>query len=163
MRAWEISFRGCLIALLLLLVAVLFPNRAAAEPWLTATPLASNVATVPPLIASERTPQAWLKPRPADGTDQQIKRLKIAFVAAEALDVHSTLSAVSGDAREGNAVMRPLTGSAAAFLAVKAAATWVTLKAADRLAKKNKKGAAWLLGASSVALSAIAVHNYQTR
>lgn len=156
-------FRGSAAPYLFIASLFLFPAAAASEPTLTATQLPSVTVTPATLVSYDRPQPTWLSQPVRDSAADQLQRLKIVFIASEALDVHSTLTALREGGSEGNALMKPMTGSAAVFLAVKAAATWVTVRAADRLAKHNRKGAYWLLGASSAALSLIAVRNYTVR
>lgn len=90
-----------------------------------------------------------------------LKSLRFGFIGVQALDVHSTWKALSGGAREGNAVMRPLTSSPAAYMAIKAGMTFLVYKGTERGGKRHAKTMFWLLVASDAAMSAIAIHNYR--
>jgi hypothetical protein len=129
---------------------VLFPVTASADPlhpWL-----------LPPLMVLERTDP----PRPAVVTYHELRTLRWSLIGVQALDVHSTITAVRTGAREANLAMRPFAGSVPVLIALKGVSTWLALRSADTLAKHNRKAAFWFLAASNVALSAIVVHNYRT-
>ena len=84
------------------------------------------------------------------------------FVGLQALDVHSTMSAVrSGAGQEVNPALQRLAGSPAAMFAVKAGATASIIMASERLRKNHHPLAAVVLmiGANS-AYAMVAAHNY---
>jgi hypothetical protein len=84
------------------------------------------------------------------------------FVGLQALDVHSTMSAVrSGAGQEMNPALQRLAGSPAAMFAVKAGATASIIMASERLRKNHRPLAAVVLmiGANA-AYAMVAAHNY---
>lgn len=103
------------------------------------------------------TPTVATTSRPVDA----FRAMRWSFVAVQVLDTHSTLLATRGGAREANPLMRPFTSSAPLFIALKGASTWMMLRSADRIAKRNPKAAFWVLTAANAALAVVAARNYK--
>lgn len=82
------------------------------------------------------------------------------FAALEALDVDSTLRAVSRGGYEMNPVLSGVTGSPAALAALKAGTTAAALVATERLRRHHPKTAVILMIGLNSALAAVAAHNY---
>ena len=78
--------------------------------------------------------------------------------AVQTLDVMTTMSALS---RPGNREANPLfkNGSASAMFAAKAMAVGANVYAAERLAKRNKKAAMWMMIASNAFMTTVVVNN----
>jgi len=79
---------------------------------------------------------------------------------AQALDAHSTMSALHAGAREGNPVMAALTSHPPAFIALKAGAAVGLIYAGHSVAKHSKLQAVIALAAIDSVYFAIAAHNY---
>ena len=82
-------------------------------------------------------------------------------VAAQALDVHSTLQATHNGAREANPLMAGLVNNTAAFVTVKAAAAAATIFGTQRIARNNRMAAIITAAALNSAYFVIAEHNYR--
>lgn len=89
--------------------------------------------------------------------------LYVSFAALQALDIHSTLTAVHNGGVEQNALVAPMVNQPAAFVAFKAAATAGTIVAADRLARHNRVAAYALMFALNSAYTFVVVHNYRVK
>ena len=84
------------------------------------------------------------------------------LVTLQALDIHSTYSALSrSGAREANPVMAPVVGNKAAFTLVKASSTAGLLWATEKMWKKNRKAAIIFAAAANAGLAAVVSHNYR--
>jgi hypothetical protein len=79
----------------------------------------------------------------------------------QGLDIYMTTSAVQRGALEANPIMKPVAGSQAASLVVKAAATAGAIYFTERAWKQNRKGAVILMAAINVATAAVVAHNTQ--
>lgn len=79
----------------------------------------------------------------------------------QALDVHSTLSALGTGAVEGNPLMAGVTRNKGAFIAMKAGVAVSAIFAAKGVAKHNKVAAIATLVAINSAYALVARHNYQ--
>jgi hypothetical protein len=87
--------------------------------------------------------------------------LYISFATLQALDVHSTLTAVDGGRIEANPAMKGLVGQPAAFVAAKIAATAATFYISERLWRRHRVGAVVLMVAVNGAYAAIVATNYR--
>lgn len=87
--------------------------------------------------------------------------LYAANVALQALDAHSTLSAIGNGAQEANPVMRGVVGNRGALLAVKAGAAAGTILIAEKLWRRNRVGAIVLMTVVNGVTAAIVAHNYR--
>ena len=82
-------------------------------------------------------------------------------VALQALDVHSTMTALNRGAVEANPMMRGVTSNKAVFITTKAALAASTVFVANRLAKRNKTSAMIFLAAVNSIYAGIVMHNYK--
>jgi hypothetical protein len=87
--------------------------------------------------------------------------LYAANVALQALDAHSTLSAIGNGAQEANPVMRGVVGNRGALLAVKAGAAAGTIFIAEKLWRRNRVGAIVLMTVVNGVTAAVVAHNYR--
>ena len=144
-----LSYRVAVCAAALLMFSV--PPLAAQEPRLA-----------PPSIAD--TTDAGRPPSAAPGLEAArpvaLLPLYVSFAALQALDVHSTLMALEGGAREGNPVMRKVVSSPASLVAVKALSTAGALYAAEKLWKRNRTLAILTMIGLNGAYLAVVSHNY---
>jgi hypothetical protein len=85
--------------------------------------------------------------------------LYVSFGAVQILDVYSTRRAIDRGAVEANPVMKGFAGSSAAMLAVKSAATALSIYCAEKAWKRNRKVAVVLMAALTGATATVAAHN----
>lgn len=88
--------------------------------------------------------------------------LYLAFGGLQALDAHSTLSAVSMGARETNPVVRQTLGNTAGLLALKSGASVGVVLLTEKLWRRNRTAAVLTMIAINSAYVTIAAHNYRT-
>lgn len=98
---------------------------------------------------------------PKIGSSKLLSSLYATTALMQALDVHSTFSALSHGAVEANPMMKGVTSNKAAFIATKAAVAAATIMAARHVAKKNKVAAIVTLIGINSAYAMIANHNYK--
>jgi hypothetical protein len=110
------------------------------------TPFRVSVAAQPPWTAAARRPTA-------------LPAMYVSFGALQVLDVYSTRRAIARGAVEANPVMKGLAGNAAAMLAVKGAATAVSIYCAEKAWKRHRKAAIVLMLVLNGATAAVAAHN----
>ena len=84
-----------------------------------------------------------------------------ATVALQALDAHSTLTAIGHGAQEANPVMKGVVGNRGALLAVKAGAAAGTIYVAEKLWRRNRVGAIVLMAVVNGVTAAVVAHNYK--
>jgi hypothetical protein len=88
--------------------------------------------------------------------------LYASFTVLQALDVHSTLSAVRAGATEANPAMRGLVAQPGTFVAAKLAASAATVYLTERLWKKHRTAAVVLMVALNATYGAIVTRNYRS-
>jgi hypothetical protein len=79
----------------------------------------------------------------------------------QALDAHSTMTAMSRGAREANPVMQGVAGNGGALMAVKAGIAAGSIFAAEKMWRRNRAGAIATMVALNVVTAAVAAHNYR--
>ena len=121
-----------------------------------------------PVTAMEAAAPVAAPPAAAPGPDfSRIRRpgllpaLYAANVALQALDAHSTLSAMGHGAEEANPVMKGVVGNRGALLAVKAGAAAGTIFIAEKLWRRNRVGAIVLMAVVNGVTAAVVAHNYR--
>ena len=115
-------------------------------------------AATPPPASTETNASSVVAPA---RTSRGLLPLFASYAVLQALDVHSTLSAIHAGGTEANGLVSPLVGHPAAFIAFKAAMTTGTIAAAERLSKHNRLAAYGLMFAANSAYAWVAVHNYR--
>jgi hypothetical protein len=85
------------------------------------------------------------------------------FAVLQALDIHSTLSAVHAGGHESNPAVKGLVGQPAAFVAVKVAASVGTVSLTERLWKKHRTAAVVLMVVVNGTYATIVASNYRGR
>ena len=95
------------------------------------------------------------------GSSRLLNSLYASTAVMQALDVHSTLSALGNGGVEANPMMSGLTRNKAAFIAVKAAVATSTILATRQIAKRNKVAAVVTLVAINSVYAIVASHNYR--
>jgi len=88
--------------------------------------------------------------------------LYVAFVGLQALDVHSTFSALEGGAREANPMVRSALGNPAGLFLLKAGTAAGVVLITERLWRRNRTAAVITMIALNSAYATIAAHNYRT-
>ena len=95
------------------------------------------------------------------GSSALLPALYLTFAVAQAADAHSTLTAIEAGATERNPLMEPLSSRPVAFMAVKAAATMLTVYAAHKLSKRHRTAAVIMMLVVTTVYAAAAAHNYE--
>jgi hypothetical protein len=113
-----------------------------------------RVGTIPPLG------EHGVEPRPAR-RPAALPALYASFALLQALDAHSTLTAVGAGRTEANPAVRGLVGQPATFIGVKLAATAGTLLVTERLWKRHRMAAVALMVAVNATYGAIVANNYR--
>lgn len=88
--------------------------------------------------------------------------LYLSFTALQALDAHSTLTAVGNGARETNPVVRSTMTMPAGMVALKAGTAVGVVFLTEKLWKRNRTAAVLTMIALNSAYATIAAHNYAT-
>lgn len=140
----------------------------AAQDLITPAVLATlRAADVSPAIQS-LAPAASEKALPARGKQEfssmtrpaVLPALYVATAVTQALDAHSTMTALHAGAQEANPFMRTATSSPGAFLAIKAGAAAGTILLAEKMWPRNRAGAIATMVALNSVTCIIAAHNY---
>jgi Domain of unknown function (DUF5658) len=144
-------------------LAVLAPSSASAQDRTTAAFSATFVdpaaAPTPPMTP---VPPADTAPpiEPASGPSKLMLPFYLATATLQALDVHSSFSALDAGAFEANPLLPGLVANRPAFVAVKVAMTVGIVYGASRLARHHRVLAiVALVGINSV-YAALVSHNY---
>ena len=87
--------------------------------------------------------------------------LYASFAVLQALDAHSTLTAINMGATEANPLLRGVASHPGALLAVKMGAAVGTIFVAEKLWKRNPVAAVALMVGLNSAYAMIVAHNYQ--
>ena len=124
-------------------------------------------AEEPPLDAVFTRAPILTSPAPARqlGTAHRpaaLAPLYVSLVSVNVLDVHSTYDALhSANGREANPLLSGIVDRPAAFIAVKATTTAVSIWTAEKLWKKHRYAAVAVVGISNAALAVAVVNNYR--
>jgi hypothetical protein len=129
----------------------------AAEP----TPIADAATTA---VAALEVPasQADFRTRVEDRLHRPgaLPAMYAASVALQGYDAYSTLTALKAGGVEANPMMKTLTKSPAAFIAIKAGTAALSIMAAENMWKSGHKAAAiGVMVASNIAMSVVAANN----
>jgi len=143
-------------AFILSTLVLVTPAFAADEPVAQQAMAAiSNVA-----VAAQPAPLS--RPLTAVRRDRSLlmPSLYVSLSALQAYDVYSTLTGIKHGATESNPLMQDVVGSPAAFIALKAGVTSVSIYAAERMWRQNRKKTAIVMMVASNGLMAyVAAHN----
>ena len=88
--------------------------------------------------------------------------LYFTFVGLQALDMHSTMSAVESGAREANPMVRGTLGNPAGMVVLKAGTAAGVVFLAEKVWRRNRTAAIVTMFALNSAYITIAAHNYRT-
>jgi hypothetical protein len=137
--------------------AVLFPIAPVVRP-----------AQVAPVTAAAEQRPAGLVPAPDAASFQDSRRplllpaLYVSQVALQALDAHSTYTALGRGAQEANPLMKGVVGNRGAMLAVKAGVAASTIWVSEKLWRRgNRVGAIALMTVVNGVTAAVVAHNYR--
>jgi hypothetical protein len=109
-----------------------------------------NAAAVPSLNVAAFTPK-----RPTALTS-----MYVGLAGLQAFDVYSTMSALKAGAREANPVMSGVVGHPAAFVALKAGMTTMSIVAAEKMWRQGKRAQAIaVMAVSNGFMTFVAAHN----
>jgi len=108
-----------------------------------------------PAIAQQRDQLKQTRPAP-------LVPLYMAFVGLQALDAHSTLTAVESGAREANPMVRGTLGSPAGLVLLKSGTAAGVVLLTEKLWPRNRTAAVITMVALNSAYATIAAHNYRT-
>ena len=114
----------------------------------------SDDADAPPRVTTKPARLADPEERP-----RLLVPLYSSMATWQALDFISTQRGLKAGAQEGNPLMAPL-GSTGAVIAVKAGVSVMTIYAAERLWKHNRKAAILMLIGVNVGYAAVVSHNF---
>jgi len=115
------------------------------------------VAASPAANIDVATRSDWKYGRPS-----MLPALYATSAALQGYDAYSTLSALKNGGREANPLMKGITKSPAAFVAMKAGVTMASIMAAESLWKNHHRfGAIGLMVASNLMMGVVAKHNAQ--
>lgn len=165
------------IAIIILTLGV-FASPAAAQELLTSNVLANAVlfpaAPVAPAadatparvsVAAEQGPAVnavIARPDFSPRRPSLLPALYIGQIALQALDAHSTFTALDRGGVEANPLMKGVAGNRGAMLAVKAGAAAGTIWAAEHLWRRgNRAGAIALMVVANGVTAAVVAHNYK--
>jgi hypothetical protein len=87
--------------------------------------------------------------------------LHVSTVVLQALDVHSTLTALDAGAAEANPMMAGLVEHPVGYVALKAGLTAGVIYASHRLARRHPVRAFLITAAVNVAYAVVVAHNYR--
>ena len=137
--------------------AILFPTTPLVpSTTVTAAPVKAEVveSSTPTFVRSSlSTPQR----RPA-----LLPALYVVQGALQAMDAHSTYSAINGGAHEANPLMKSVVGNKGAMLAVKAGVAASTIWIAESMWKRgNRVGAIVTMIAANSVTGLVVAHNYK--
>lgn len=121
--------------------------------------------TVPPVLLGAAQLPSLQRPvtfdRPSNRPSTLMLSLYASTAAMQALDVHSTLSALKLGAVEANPMMKGVARNKAAFIALKAGMAASTILASRNMAKRNKIAAIATMVAVNTAYAFVISHNYK--
>jgi hypothetical protein len=139
----------------------------AAQTQITTT--AAQIFAGSPRITSaaqavQLTPQMTMADRRArTSRSGALTTMYVAFAGLQAMDAHSTLTALSNGGREANPVMRGVVEHPGRVIAVKAAAGATTIWLTEKMRKEHPRGAVVLMAIINSAMATIVAHNYSLR
>jgi hypothetical protein len=82
-------------------------------------------------------------------------------VALQALDAHSTMTALNRGATEANPAMRGVVGNRSALVAVKAGAAAATIVVAEKMWRRNRVAAIAMMAVVNGISAVVVAHNYR--
>jgi hypothetical protein len=147
------------LAILVPFALTLFATSALADQE-RPSPASMSIPVVQPIAAVRHL--EWSTPRIEVTSDERPKVLPVLYVSLAALqsyDVYSTTHGIARGAQEANSAMRGVVSNKAAFLAVKAGTTAVSILIAERMWKRNRVGAIVSMAVVNGIMASVAAHN----
>jgi hypothetical protein len=128
-------------------------------------PLASRVLFPVAPVARSAASATTSVLRSSPGFDTRrpaiLPALYVSVATLQALDAHSTMTALGRGGREANPLMRGVAGNRGAMLAVKAGVAGSTIYLAEKMWKRNRVGAIAMMAIVNVIDAAVVAHNYR--
>lgn len=112
-------------------------------------------------LAASTSAQTRRDPQPA--RPGMLVPLYITFAGLQALDAHSTLTAVRAGAQETNPVVRGALGNTAGLILLKGGTAAAVVVLNERLWRRNRTAAVLTMVALNSAYMTIAAHNYRAQ
>jgi hypothetical protein len=135
------------------------PEDGASAPALLRGARLQASAVVAPAIYDRGAAAALLQPEPS--RPRALGGLYVSFATLQALDAHSTITAVRAGRAEANPLIQPLADRPGVLIAVKAATAAGTIALSERLWRKHRAAAVLLMVAANVGYAAVVAHNYR--
>lgn len=158
-----ISITACSLLIAAALTGGSVAAPGAGTPALVAAAVTETPMTTPveqSLRSAPAVPEAWTIDRPV--TNSRPSALPVMYAALgglQAFDIYSTRRAITAGATEANPLMQRAAAGSGTMLAVKALSTVGTIFFAERMWKKNRKGAMILMAVINGATAAVAMRN----
>jgi len=146
---------------LIVVTLALIPATVSAQDLVTASsPMTSDLAVAG--LRDATSAETPLPPAPAATRSSRgvLIPLYASFAALQALDAHSTTSAIHRGGVEQNPMLRSIADKPAALYAVKAGLAASTIVLADRMRNRSRVGAIVLMAGLNSLYATIVVHNY---
>jgi hypothetical protein len=124
----------------------------------TQTPIAPIAAAVAASPALETVSEAWMFDRKVS-RPASVKVLYGTLGVLQALDIYSTQHALGRGGSEINPIVEKAAGNQAAMIGVKAISTATSIYFAERVWKKNRKGAVVLMAIVNGVTAAVVARN----
>jgi hypothetical protein len=149
-------------------VAVAAQDQLASTALLTTAAVAPGALTNTVLFPATPLAQTLQPSRSIRGADfSGIRRpallpaLYASTVVLQALDAHSTMTALNRGATEANPAMRSVVGNRGALVAVKAGAAAATIFVAEKMWRRNRVGAIAMMAVVNGISAVVVAHNYR--
>jgi hypothetical protein len=130
------------------------------RPVLSSANLPAVFTMVEPAVSVGGTAAVLLQP-PDPDRPGPLGSLYAGFVTLQALDAHSTLTAVRGGRTEANPIIQPFAHRPGMLIAAKAATAIGTIALSERLWRKHRVAAVVLMVAANAGYVAVVAHNYR--
>lgn len=133
----------------------------------TVMPIAPAATTTSASAAAAEADQVPLWKQVPDKLESDFKRpsslmpMYFSYAALQALDMHSTMSAMKAGAHEANPTMAGVVKNPGAFAAVKIGVAAATIFATERMWKRNKAAAIAVMVIANGVNAAVVMHNYR--
>jgi hypothetical protein len=135
------------------------PQGDESQPALLRAARLQASAIVAPAIYDRSAAAALLQSEPT--RPRALGGLYVSFAALQALDAHSTITAVRAGHREANPLIQPFANRPGVLIAAKAATAAGTIALAERLWRKHRVAAVLLMVAANAGYAAVVAHNYR--
>lgn len=137
-----------------------------AEPGVRSTGarLVAEAIALPMHVLPYVTPRPNVHLRTEEPTQERpgaLTGLYVSFATLQALDAHSTLSAVGGGRSEANPIVAPFADRPGLMVGMKAAAAVTTIVLAEKLWRRNRVAAVILMVAANAGYAAVVASNYR--